>query len=134
MLILQRKLVCPELSHCLVGRHDFEERGMCLSVACKEWGWGWKDGRGHHRKVGYSGLKQHCLWAWVTKYGIDLWRGPPSPPPLIHHVALGKKREDYVGGGHLSKSPFHSGNGGNLSGQKTVTKGRWLCKFFVYRR
>lgn len=96
--------------------------------------------------VGVEGWKgppqlSGLLWAQAALLvgpGNKIWhrvveRTTPPPPPLIHRVALGKKR-DYVGGGHLSKSPFHGGNGGDLSGQKTVTKGRRLCKFCVYRR
>ena len=34
-------------------------------------------------KVGYSGIKQRCLWAQVTKYGKELGEGPP-PSPTSH--------------------------------------------------
>ena len=94
------------------------------------------------QRMGVRGgtMEGDTIGKWVTLGSSSMACGPrsverttlsTSAPPLC---ALGKRREDYVGSGHLSRSPFHHGHGGDILGQKTVTKGRWLCKFEVYSR
>ena len=85
------------------------------------------NGKCYCRKVGYSGIKQCCLSAQVTKYSTELGRGPPQPPLLTYPVNLGKRKEGYLGIDHLLRSPLHHSNGGAVSGQRTSTKGRQLC-------
>ena len=98
-----------ELAPCPVGRDIFEEKIICLRVACKGWGWIESNEKCYCRKVGYSGIKQQCLWAQVTKYDIELGQGPPPPATSAHTPCeLGKVEGGLSWYWALSQEPLSS--------------------------
>ena len=59
--------------------------------------------------MGYSGIKQQCLWAQVTKYDIELGQGPPPPATSAHTPCeLGKVEGGLSWYWALSQEPLSS--------------------------